>query len=206
MKKVVYRMTENDLHKIIEESVKKALNEIGDTEKGQYMLGRLTRKHRDNGELQKMKNVSDYSHEKIKDAFNNYPHYNPNKGHHLSNANSMGWHDKGKENMEECSSTLNEIGDTEKGQGEKGSAEGFEKGSKLRNAYHKGREYGKSSVKESSKQINEMNEGDDLQSMIFNAMKSIDEAIMDCQKGNCKAAMFNLPYVKQVLKYLSRTL
>lgn len=62
-------------------------------------------------------------------------------------------------------------------------------------------------IKESvKKSLNEMNGDGELKSMIFDAMKSLDEAIMDCQKGNCKAAMFNLPYVKQVLKHLSRTL
>ena len=35
------RLTESDLHKIVKESVNKILNEIGDTPKGQYMLGRL---------------------------------------------------------------------------------------------------------------------------------------------------------------------
>lgn len=176
MKKVVYRMTENDLHKMIEESVKKALNEIGDTEKGQFALGAVRGRA-------KQKAHKEYASDK--------PNYDKADKYiatsRLAGGTALDGYDKAI-------------------QGEKGSAEGFEKGSKLRNAYHKGREYGKSSVKESSKQINEMNEGDDLQSMIFNAMKSIDEAIMDCQKGNCKAVMFNLPYVKQVLKYLSRTL
>lgn len=40
MKKLV-RLTEGDLHRIVKESVNKVLNEIGDTPKGQYMLGRL---------------------------------------------------------------------------------------------------------------------------------------------------------------------
>lgn len=39
--KQVIRLTESDLHRMIKESVKEVLNEIGDTEKGQYMLGRL---------------------------------------------------------------------------------------------------------------------------------------------------------------------
>lgn len=46
----------------------------------------------------------------------------------------------------------------------------------------------------------------DLQSMVFDAIKSLDEAMIECKNGNCKAAMFNLPHVKQVLKYLSRIL
>lgn len=37
--KKTVRLTESDLHKIIKESVKSVLNEIGDTPKGQYALG-----------------------------------------------------------------------------------------------------------------------------------------------------------------------
>jgi hypothetical protein len=60
-------------------------------------------------------------------------------------------------------------------------------------------------IKESvNKVLNE--NGNELQSMVFDAIKSLDEAMMDCENGNCKAAMFNLPHVKQVLKYLSRIL
>ena len=33
------RLSESQLHRIIEESVKSVLNEIGDTERGQYALG-----------------------------------------------------------------------------------------------------------------------------------------------------------------------
>ena len=40
-KKQVIRLTEGDLHRIIKESVNNILNEIGDTHRGQYMLGRL---------------------------------------------------------------------------------------------------------------------------------------------------------------------
>lgn len=39
MNKQRIRLTESQLNKIIKESVKKALNEIGDTERGQYALG-----------------------------------------------------------------------------------------------------------------------------------------------------------------------
>ena len=38
------RLTEGDLHKIVKESVNRILNEIGDTAKGQYMLGKLQRR------------------------------------------------------------------------------------------------------------------------------------------------------------------
>ena len=40
-KKKVIRLTESDLHNMISEAVKEALNEIGDTPKGAYDLGRL---------------------------------------------------------------------------------------------------------------------------------------------------------------------
>lgn len=40
MKKIV-RLTESDLHRLVENSVRRALTEIGDTQKGQYMLGRV---------------------------------------------------------------------------------------------------------------------------------------------------------------------
>lgn len=45
MKKLI-RLTEGDLHRIIENAIKRTLNEIGDTEKGQYALGRLTSRNR----------------------------------------------------------------------------------------------------------------------------------------------------------------
>ena len=42
------RLTEGQLHRIIESSVRKVINEIGDTKRGSYMLGRLASKHFDN--------------------------------------------------------------------------------------------------------------------------------------------------------------
>ena len=41
MNKKLIRLTESDLHRIVKESVDNLLNEIGDTPKGQYALGRL---------------------------------------------------------------------------------------------------------------------------------------------------------------------
>lgn len=41
MNKRIIKLTEQDLHKIVKESVNKILNEIGDTEKGQQALGAL---------------------------------------------------------------------------------------------------------------------------------------------------------------------
>ena len=135
MKKVI-RLTEKDLHNIIKESVNNALNEIGDTDKGQFALGRLAQRN-----------------------------YDKNKGRDPEEIDNFAW--------------------------EKG-------GNKPSDAFQKGRDY--------QENLNEMDNGNELQSMVFDAIKSIDEAIMDCENGNCKAAMFNLPHVKQVLKYLSRIL
>ena len=42
--KQTIKLTESQLHDIIAESVKRCLNEIGDTRRGQYMLGRLHRR------------------------------------------------------------------------------------------------------------------------------------------------------------------
>lgn len=94
MKKVVYRITEQDLHNIIMEGVKQALNEIGDTERGQYALGKLSRKYKDNGDMKKSKDFMDYAHEKQGDAFKKHPHYDPNKGHRLSKSMMDGFNDK----------------------------------------------------------------------------------------------------------------
>ena len=37
--KQIIKLTEQDLHRIVNESVRRVLNEIGDTERGQYALG-----------------------------------------------------------------------------------------------------------------------------------------------------------------------
>jgi hypothetical protein len=51
-KKQLIRLTESDLHRVIKESVNIILNEIGDTHRGQYMLGRLSnRQHHDYGKF-----------------------------------------------------------------------------------------------------------------------------------------------------------
>lgn len=48
MKKTI-RLSEADLHRVIKESVNRVLNEIGDTRRGQYMLGRLRNRQSNNG-------------------------------------------------------------------------------------------------------------------------------------------------------------
>lgn len=45
MAKKIIKLTEGDLNKIIKESVNNILNEIGDTERGQYALGALQARH-----------------------------------------------------------------------------------------------------------------------------------------------------------------
>lgn len=49
MKKTI-RLTESDLHRIVMESVKQAINEIGDTDEGQYDLGRAAARRHWRGE------------------------------------------------------------------------------------------------------------------------------------------------------------
>lgn len=51
MNKKLIRLTESDLHRIVRESVNNILKEIGDTPKGQYMLGRLAGRQSAKGDL-----------------------------------------------------------------------------------------------------------------------------------------------------------
>lgn len=44
MNKKLIRLTEQDLHRIVKESVNRILNEIGETPQGKYMLGRLQKR------------------------------------------------------------------------------------------------------------------------------------------------------------------
>ena len=50
MNKKLIRLTESDLHKIVKESVNKIINEIGDSPKGQFMLGRAYRRAEKRGD------------------------------------------------------------------------------------------------------------------------------------------------------------
>lgn len=91
MKKLI-RLTEGDLHRIIEGAVKRTLNEIGDTPRGQYMLGRLAaRQHEDDqksGNYDKSNNTYYYA-DKQMDQHNlsRYPYFDGYYGHDL------GFHD-----------------------------------------------------------------------------------------------------------------
>ena len=59
MKKVI-RLTESDLHSMISEAVKTALNEIGDSPKGAYELGRLNGRYKLQNSLPKQKELEKY--------------------------------------------------------------------------------------------------------------------------------------------------
>ena len=53
------RLTEGDLHRIIKESVNRVLNEIGDTKRGQYMLGRTLKRASDRDDFLTKRDVWD---------------------------------------------------------------------------------------------------------------------------------------------------
>ena len=59
MKRIV-RLTESDLHRLVETSVRRALNEIGDTQRGQYMLGRVAGRAKDRGDKDVYRNAKSY--------------------------------------------------------------------------------------------------------------------------------------------------
>lgn len=60
--KRITRLTESDLHRIVKESVKKVLNEIGDTEGGQNLLGRAKQRALYNREAGKEAEISNYAY------------------------------------------------------------------------------------------------------------------------------------------------
>ena len=94
MNEKLIRLTESDLHRIVKESVNRVLNEIGDTERGQYMLGRLSKRKSLQGKPQDAKNVFDYGSNKRKEELNN-PSWN-NRFHYMDGAYGLGWEDQGK--------------------------------------------------------------------------------------------------------------
>ena len=65
MNKKLIRLTEADLHRIVKESVNRILNEIGDTAKGQYMLGRLQGRQMGNGNRQQAMNTQNYASKQL---------------------------------------------------------------------------------------------------------------------------------------------
>jgi len=70
MKKRI-RLTESDLHRIVNRSVKMTLNEIGDTTKGQYMLGRLYAKYKGEND-EKAREIDKYASNRRKEQNNGY--------------------------------------------------------------------------------------------------------------------------------------
>lgn len=60
MKKTI-RLNESEFRNMIGEAVKKIINEIGDTPKGQYMLGRLSSKYENNKDYDKNDNLWKYA-------------------------------------------------------------------------------------------------------------------------------------------------
>ena len=82
------RLTESDLHKIVKESVNKILNEIGDTPKGQHILGQLNaRQQNQKGSEEKWKETIKYARNqrkgKSKDEQSNLRKQFANGTHHI---------------------------------------------------------------------------------------------------------------------------
>ena len=90
MNKKLIRLTESDLHKIVKESVNKILNEIGDTAKGQYMLGRLQGRQMGNGNRQQAMNTQNYANKQLGSRTpQNFQTYDA-----AETANQMGYNDE----------------------------------------------------------------------------------------------------------------
>ena len=72
MKKII-RLTESDLHRIVKNTVNRvlresrAINEVGDTPKGQYMLGKLSGRHYNDNDTNKTIDVASYAYRKNND-------------------------------------------------------------------------------------------------------------------------------------------
>lgn len=116
MKKVI-RMTEADLHEMIKEGVKRALNEIGNTEKGQFALGAIRGRAQQRAHKEYASDKPNYHNADKYDATSRY-----------AGGTAQDEYDKAVQNGRD-------------------SQEGLEKGRKLRNAFQRGREYGKSKVR-----------------------------------------------------------
>jgi hypothetical protein len=63
MEKII-RLTESDLHNIVKESVNRILKEVGETENGQRLLGRLAARKSTSGDYDGYARVTDYAKEK----------------------------------------------------------------------------------------------------------------------------------------------
>ena len=67
----IIKLTESDLHNIIKEAVNNILNEIGDTEKGQNVLGKLHAKKVNQGEKEDGDEIYDYAQKQREKSFKN---------------------------------------------------------------------------------------------------------------------------------------
>lgn len=95
MKNNRIRLTESQLHRVIKESVCKILNEIGDTERGQYALGALAARkdHLARQEYQRGNYRNDYSNQS--DAIDKYAgkqRANANGGDEFDTSNAEGYY------------------------------------------------------------------------------------------------------------------
>ena len=70
MGRKILRLTESDLHNLISEAVTMALNEIGDTSRGQFMLARLYQKQEDEGDKKKSDETYEYAQKKARNGLN----------------------------------------------------------------------------------------------------------------------------------------
>ena len=138
MRKII-KLNESDLHKIIAETVKSAINEIGDTDKGQYALGAASaRRSKRADDALKNKDTDKYWDEfKQSERINKHARrkYEQPRNHENfpdSKEFNRGWDEYMAKNEsrlhriidESVKMAINEIGDTDEGQYDLGRAAG----------------------------------------------------------------------------------
>lgn len=88
--KDIMAANESKLSRIVKESVNRILNEIGDTAKGQYMLGRLQGRQMGNGNRQQAMNTQNYASKQLGSRTpQNFQTYDA-----AETANQMGYNDE----------------------------------------------------------------------------------------------------------------
>ena len=75
MNKKLIRLTESDLHKIVKESVNRIINEIGDSPKGQFMLGRTYRRAEKRGDKDTAISASNKAWDRSEGGGRNYRNF-----------------------------------------------------------------------------------------------------------------------------------
>ena len=75
MNKKLIRLTEQDLHKIVKESVNRIINEIGDSPKGQFMLGRTYRRAEKRGDKDTAISASNKAWDRSEGGGRNYRNF-----------------------------------------------------------------------------------------------------------------------------------